>query len=241
MVTEATRRARKTPKTPAAGQAVRPSIRRERLEATRRAILASALGHFSRRGFEGASLRDIAQEAGVQHGMIRHIYKTKEELWRSAIAFLFERMESEMSRQIPRVDSRSDVERWTTFVRWYVDYCARHPEHARLMIQQSILEGPELEWTVERYIRGRHHWHRPFIERLQASGHLPDVDPTSIFLMVTAACQMPFLLAPEILAVTGKNLLAPKEIKDHAEAVIRIFLRDPGSCSQTSSAENGAE
>lgn len=73
-----------------------------------------------------------------------------------------------------------------------------------------------------------HNWHRPFIERLQASDHLPDVDPTTIFLMVTAICQMPFLLAPEILAVTGKNLLTPQGIRDHAEAVIRIFLRQPG-------------
>lgn len=209
-----------------AGRTARPSVRRERLEATRKAILASALGHFSRRGFEGASLRDIAQEAGVQHGMIRHIYKTKEELWRSAIAFLFERMESEMPAQVANVDVGSAAERFGIFVHWYVDYCARHPEHARLMIQQSILEGPDLEWAAERYIRGRHRWHRPFIERLQASGDLPDVDPISIFLMITAACQMPFLLAPEILAVTGKNLLAPEEIKAHADAVIRIFLRD---------------
>lgn len=229
MVTEATQRTRRAPKSSDAEQATRPSVRRERLEATRKAILASALDQFSRRGFEGASLRDIAREAGVQHGMIRHIYKTKEELWRSAIVFLFERMEREMSEQIPRADSRSDVDRWTTFVRWYVEYCARHPEHGRLMIQQSILEGPDLEWAVERYIRSRHNWHRPFIERLQASGHLPDVDPTSIFLMVTAVCQMPFLLAPEIMAVTGKNLLAPEGIRDHAEAVIRIFLRQPGS------------
>lgn len=203
------------------------SIRQQRLENTRSAILASALGHFSRRGFEGASLRDIAQEAGVQHGMIRHIYQTKEELWRQAIAFLFERMQSEIPAQISDVATGEAPERFRMFIHWYVGYCARHPEHARLMIQQSILEGPELAWTAERYIRGRHQWHLPFIEKLQDSGHLPRVDPISIVLMVTAACQMPFLLAPEILAATGKNFLTQAAIKDHADAVTKIFLRQP--------------
>ncbi|HWV61062.1 MAG TPA: TetR/AcrR family transcriptional regulator [Sphingopyxis sp.] len=201
------------------------STRQQRLEHTRDAILASALGHFSRRGFEGASLRDIAQEAGVQHGMIRHIYQTKEELWRQAISFLFERMEGEMPREISEVHTGEAPERFRTFIHWYVGYCARHPEHARLMIQQSILEGPELAWTAERYIRGRHQWHLPFIEKLQESGHLPQVDPISIVLMVTAACQMPFLLAPEILAATGKNFLTNAAIEAHADAVTKIFLR----------------
>ncbi|MHA4837569.1 TetR/AcrR family transcriptional regulator [Sphingopyxis sp. MSC1_008] len=212
---------------PAGGRA-KPSIRQQRLEHTRSAILASALGHFSRRGFEGASLRDIAQEAGVQHGMIRHIYQTKEELWRQAIGFLFERMESEMPPEISDLGQGEAPERFRTFIHWYVGYCARHPEHARLMIQQSILEGPELAWTAERYIRGRHQWHLPFIEKLQDSGHLPRVDPISVVLMVTAACQMPFLLAPEILAATGKNFLTQAAIKDHADAVTKIFLRNGG-------------
>jgi len=203
-----------------------PKTRQLRLQNTGKAILASALSHFSRRGFEGASLRDIAQDAGVQHGMIRHIYQTKDELWRQAIAFLFERMEQEM----PRANGEQEqdgVVGFKAFVRWYVAYCARHPEHARLMIQQSILEGPDLEWAADHYIRLRHRWHRPFIERLQADKLLPDVDPMSIFLMLTAACQMPFLLAPEILVVTGRDLYAQPEIDAHAEAVIQVFLREP--------------
>ena len=117
-------------------------LREARLETTRAALLASALDHFAKRGFAGASLREIAADAGVQHGMIRHVYRTKEELWRQVIAFLFERMEQEMPEDIATAQPdgrRESAERW---IRWYVGYCARHPEHARLMVQQSILDGP---------------------------------------------------------------------------------------------------
>ena len=200
-------------------------LREARLETTRAALLASALDHFAKRGFAGASLREIAADAGVQHGMIRHVYRTKEELWRQVIAFLFERMEQEMPEDIATAQPdgrRESAERW---IRWYVGYCARHPEHARLMVQQSILDGPELEWASDRYIRGRHAWHRPFVEALQKAGHLPQVDPLSLFMMMTAAAQMPYLLAPEIKAVAGRDPHDPKEIAAHAEAVIRAFLR----------------
>ena len=61
------------------------------LDRTRNAILESALNHFSQRGLGGASLRDIAAEANVNHGMIRRIYGTKERLWRAVITVLFVR------------------------------------------------------------------------------------------------------------------------------------------------------
>lgn len=203
-----------------------PSIRQQRLQNTGKAILASALDHFSRRGFEGASLRDIAEDAGVRHGMIRHIYQTKEELWRQSIAFLFDRMEREMPASLSVSEPKGGVAGFKAFIRWYVGYCARHPEHARLMVQLSILEGPELEWTAERYIGEGYRWYEPVVERLRESGHLPAVDPLSISLMLTAACQMPYLLAPEIKAVAGRDVHAPAEIEAHAEAVIRVFLRE---------------
>ena len=44
-------------------------------------------------------------------------------------------------------------------------------------------------------------------------------------MMMTAAAQMPYLLAPEIKAVAGRDPHDPKEIAAHAEAVIRAFLR----------------
>lgn len=204
-----------------------PSIRQQRLQNTGKAILASALDHFSRRGFEGASLREIAADAGVQHGMIRHIYQTKEELWRRTIAFLFDRMEREMPAELTDGEPRG-LDGFKAFVRWYVGYCARHPEHARLMVQQSILEGPGLAWTAEHYIGAGYRWYRPIIERLQRQGSLPDVDPLTFSLMLTAACQMPYLLSPEIRAVAGRDVHADAEIEAHAEAVIRVFLRQAG-------------
>jgi TetR/AcrR family transcriptional regulator len=203
-----------------------PASRSQKLENTRTAILESALSHFARRGYEGASTREISLTAGVRHGMIRHIYGSKDQLWREVIGYLFERMQAEMPPAVAEPERQDDVAYWKKWVRWYIGYCARHPEHARLMVQQSIMQGPRLEWAAEQFIRSRHLQHFPTIDRMKAAGRLPGVDSVSLFFMINAACQMLYVLAPEVKAVDGRDVFDPLEIEKHVEAVVRTFLRE---------------
>ena len=209
----------------AAQAAATPPSRKQKLDRTRVAILQSAVEHFGRMGFEGVSLRAIATAAKVNHGMIRHIYGSKEELWRQAITFLFERTSIELSQNAEMLAGLDDRDRLKAYVRRYVDYCARHPEHARMMIQQSILAGPELTWAAEQFIRARHSRDLPFLDRLKAAGALPDVDTIALHFIIVGACQMIYLLAPEVRAVDGRDVFLPEAIRKHADAVIGILFR----------------
>jgi AcrR family transcriptional regulator len=49
-------------------------------EDRRRAILAAAVRVFARRGYHGARVGDIAEEAGVAHGLLYHYFSSKEEV-----------------------------------------------------------------------------------------------------------------------------------------------------------------
>ncbi len=202
------------------------ATRSERLENTGSAILESALEHFARDGFEGASVRKIAAQAGVNHGMIRHIYGTKEELWRRAITFLFERLDSAVNVDAEIASGMDDRKLLETYVRRYVRYCAAHPEHARIMIQQSALAGPQLEWAAKQFIRARHQVMYAPIKRLREQGMLPDLDPVSLAFCLAGSCQTYFLLAPEVRALAGRNVFAAEEIERHAQTVIHLFLRE---------------
>ncbi|TNC83416.1 MAG: hypothetical protein CSH37_14320 [Thalassolituus sp.] len=44
-------------------------------ERTRGAIIGAALTAFAEQGFDKASVRDIAREAGVSHGILRHLWQ----------------------------------------------------------------------------------------------------------------------------------------------------------------------
>lgn len=201
------------------------TVRAQQLQSTRAGILQSALIHFARHGYEGASLRDIAADADVNHGMIRHIYGSKEEVWRAAITFLFDRLDREVNLDDEIQAGHSDRELFTTYVHRYVSYCARHPEHARIMIQQSGRVGPTLDWAVRRFIRARHRVAGPMIERLRAKGELPDVDAYSLAFSLAASCQMYFVLAPEVKSLAARDVFRREQVARHARAVVQIFLR----------------
>jgi AcrR family transcriptional regulator len=70
----------------------RRKFKREGEEARRDALIAAALALVAEGGAQAATLRAIAERAGVTPGLIRHYFVTKEELTRAAYANLMSRM-----------------------------------------------------------------------------------------------------------------------------------------------------
>ena len=66
--------------------AKKPVSRAEREADRRRVILRAAVEVFSRKGFHGCRIQDVAKEAGVAYGLVYHYFKNKEELLESVFA-----------------------------------------------------------------------------------------------------------------------------------------------------------
>lgn len=63
----------------------RPAARKRDAEATQAAILEAAKIHFARSGYEGAYLRDIAADAGVDAALINRYFGGKDGLFAAAL------------------------------------------------------------------------------------------------------------------------------------------------------------
>jgi AcrR family transcriptional regulator len=71
--------------TEGAGRPRRPG-RRPGTNATREAILVAARDAFATRGYEKATIRGIAREAGVDPALVHHFYGSKEDVFRAAVS-----------------------------------------------------------------------------------------------------------------------------------------------------------
>jgi AcrR family transcriptional regulator len=71
------------------GKAVRRGGRRPGPSGTREAILAAAGRHFAEHGYDRASLRGIAAEAGVDQKLIAHFFGSKQQLFVAAVGLPF--------------------------------------------------------------------------------------------------------------------------------------------------------
>ena len=198
---------------------------------TKETILQAALEEFARHGFESASVRNISRQSNVAHGMIRHYYGTKDNLWREAVQFLFERSVEELMPEPSKLNALEGGELavFRAWLRKYVWYCAMHPEHARIIMQESMAPSDRLSYVAQNFVRPNHQIVSHFIEILKAQGVFPAAAPVaSIIYAITGACQNIFTIAPEVKESLNYDPLNPEAVNLHAETIVAFFCpEDP--------------
>lgn len=213
--------------------AARPALKKSgqrdrRKEATRAAILQAALQIFSEHGFNGASTRDIAARAGVNHALIKYHYQSKDLLWRAAVSYLFERQARELVFEPPEGPPKTRAARREAAresLRRYVLYCARYPEHARLMVQESVRDSERLQWAVDHFIRRTSRAAAAFVRALQDDDLLPIASAPALVYIIVGAAQSFYTLAPEVRRVWKMDPGDEKVMSAHVDALLAVFIR----------------
>jgi TetR/AcrR family transcriptional regulator len=203
----------------------RSAGRDEQKRETRLRILERALLHFSERGFEAASLRDIAAEAGVTHAVIRLHFGSKDELWRVAIDLMFERQHVELGYEELSSLDQFTVGSFRGMIHRYVRYCAKHPEHVRIMIHESLRDTERLAWMVDTHIKQVHAPLVRLLSRAIEEGIIEDVPIHSLVYILTSASQMMFALGAEVRHSFGVEAADPQIVERHADALCAMLIR----------------
>jgi AcrR family transcriptional regulator len=116
------------------------------------AKVAEAL--FAERGFDGASIRDIAQQVGSTKALVYHYYHSKEKLYLS----LLEAAVSEVVTKVEEVAAGKDEpeEKVRQVVRVFLDFYHAHPQRFH-MVQRAIDEhGVAAATSAERWFSRVH-------------------------------------------------------------------------------------
>jgi len=195
---------------------------------TRNRILEAALDVFAERGFEGASARQIAAQAGVNHGLIAYYFGSKKKLWHAAVDHAFGDMQARLEAALegsPGSDARSRAAR---VIREHVYYVARRPAFVRLMYEEGKRRGERMRWIVDRHVQPLYD---TLAELMREVGHPlgldPDVSPAHAFYVLAGASGLIFHQAEECRRVSGLDPLEPAAIEQHARVVERLLLGPP--------------
>lgn len=194
-------------------------------EATKASILEAALHEFSTHGFEGTATRDIAERAGVHHALIKYHFQNKDTLWREAVTFLFERQLGEISKS-PQLENFEDKKEYAReMLRQRVHYWAQHPEHARLMVQESCRDTERFRWMVDTFIVRTSRSSGAFVQWLQDEGLVPPASLPALVYILVGAAQLFYTLAPEVQRVWGVDPTNSAAIDAHVDALVRLVIR----------------
>ena len=195
--------------------------------AKRSHILDVALSLFADRGYEGVSLRAIALAAGVDHPLVKYHFIDKDALWRDAVRLLFERMNAEL-RGHSFTSFRDDPDRaFSDVIGALVRYNARHPEHARLMVLESVRDSDRIRWAAETFVRRQHAGISPWLEASVKHGFLPDLPRHELVTMLNALCHITFTLAPMVRHSWGVEFGGEASVEPHIDAVLSLLGHRP--------------
>ncbi len=187
-------------------------------------LIAAALECFGARGFDGASLSQIARLAGTDVALTRYYFGSKEALWMEAVDHLAAHLQSELS-QVFEQSQAGEAELLELVIRWFVDMSARHPYLSRIIVLDGANEDARGRHLAANVIGPFYKVVSRLILAAKRQGRIPDVAPRTIFFMITHGGSFPMAMPALTNAFPGGEIATKRALNAHADAIIALILR----------------
>ena len=128
---------------------MKAAITKRDAERTKNAILEVSVSLFAEQGFEGTSVQQIAETAGVARGTPNYFFSSKEKLFQATLARECESAQLVVPDALAAAGTHASPEQLIhALVDIYLDYLSKNPRFLRL-IQWTALQRPKLMDEVE--------------------------------------------------------------------------------------------
>ena len=192
--------------------------RREQQRAieTRETILSAALSEFGERGFDAASIRNIALRTGLQHPLITYHFRSKEILWKAVAENAFIEIRRLWDLESVNSAEMSPIEclraEYISFLRFTIS----HPDFHQFMVRENRPSNPRLPWLVESIISPTVKRLLPQIKAAQTTGHLPAGNPYLLHYMMIGMMSVLSSLRDEIKMLSGTD--------PHSDKIVASYI-----------------
>jgi TetR/AcrR family transcriptional regulator len=199
----------------------------ETAERTKEVIIKAAVSEFAEHGFEGASLRDIATRAGTTHGLIRHHFGSKDEVFKACVDYavaVYEREEASIIQGVQSIPTNLAnpellIEAHKKIIRNFAHVSAKNPLFMRILMHEGSQPTERLEYIFKK-IASLNEQHQTFFDRLSATGTLKQFDNNNCFLFVLMNLGLVFGLTAVSSQYVGGNILSDEQIDAHVDRMI---------------------
>src|SRR4029079_793765 len=135
--------------------------------------------------------------AGVTQPLVNYHFRSKEDLWRTAVDALFERLNDTMFARTNGLRGVTEITTAKLLVREFIVFSARNPQLHRIIMQESKADGPRMDYLVDHHVRPIYERTYAMVESLAAAAAIPDIPPAHLYYILTGAGPTMFVLGPE--------------------------------------------
>ncbi|MGH8789369.1 MAG: TetR/AcrR family transcriptional regulator [Cupriavidus necator] len=188
-------------------------------------ILGAAERVFARSGFNGATMAEIADEAGLPKPNLHYYFGNKSALYRAVLARTLQDWLVPIDRITPDADPRAALE---GYIRDKMALSAQRPDASRVFANELLHGAPVfgelLRTQLRRLVRSK----AAVIDRWIAEGRMAPVDSTHLLFTLWAATQTYADFDVQMRAVLGRSKLRAEDHARATEHVVSLLLRGCG-------------
>ncbi len=167
---------------------------------TEERILEAAKKVFHSKGFDGARMQEIADEAGVNKSLVHYYYRNKDNLFKAVFEAAFSTLMAKLNEIF--FSDRAFTSKIETFISYYVIFLSQNsylplfilnglyekPDQLKLLLEKNHLSPNRLMDQIRKQVR----------EELNI-----DVDPFHIYINILALSIFPVVAKPLIQNIFG--------------------------------------
>lgn len=155
-------------------------------QANQSAILRAAERVFARTGFEGATMADIAEEAGLPRANLHYYFGNKRDLYRAVLDAVLHDWLAPLDAITPEADPAQAL---GSYIRLKMALSAERPDASRVFANELLHGAPVVGETLHTELRAMVLDKARVIDGWIAAGRMAPVDSTHLFFTIWAATQ----------------------------------------------------
>lgn len=189
------------------------------------AILESAEIEFAKHGFEGATIKSIAERAGLPKANVHYYFKSKLELYGAVLNDVLQMWHAAFDGIDINTDPAQALE---SYVRAKVAYSKKHARASRLFAGEIISGAPYLSIYLNNDF---HRWVAEKAKVIQywvSQDRMAPVNPLHLLIMIWGSTQYLADFQVQVEAAMRKPRLTDYDYEDLADSLVNFVLKACG-------------
>ena len=187
-------------------------------------IRRAALKSFARAGFNGVSILEIAQMAGVAKPLVHYHYASKDALWEAAVGEAAADLRAEVVHfQDALAVPASPEDLLRMVARQLVVFASRHPELVHIVVDETGKGGARADWLRSNLLTPGYVMSKALFEGLAHNSGTPAPAVEHIVPMVLGIMNFPFMDAEVIRDSYGVDVYSNEYVERHGELLFQVL------------------
>ena len=192
---------------------------------TEQRILEAAEDVFHEKGYDGARMQEIAEQAGINKGLLHYYFKTKDKLFEAIFSAALNRMISRilsiLELEIP-LDQKIDL-----IVDQYMGMLMKNPALPRFVLNE-LNKNPDqfIEKHFKKDVKEAFANFSESVQKEAEKGVIKQIDGRMLFMNMISMIIFPFVGRPLIQVVLGADNAEFKQIMQERKEHIKKFIKD---------------